>query len=271
MTKPMLLFAAAAALAASSAHARPMTATDMQSMHRVGAPEVSPDGRYAVFTISTTDWAKNKRVNTLHLLDLTRPGAAPQPVAGAEKGHDAVFGPDGSLWFLMTAGDHDQLFRKPMGAAPIQVSQFTADVSGFKLAPSGDRVVVWADRDLRCADLNCAGLPPKPATGSARIYDQLFIRHWDTWAEPGVRSRLFAFPIANSKLAGGGAPIEGNLVGDTPSKPFGGGEELNFSPDGRTLYFTLREAGRTEEISTNLDIFATPTDGSAPPVNLTDA
>ena len=63
-----------------------MTATDLQSMHRIGSPEVSPDGRTAVFTLSTTDWEKNKRVNTLYSLDLTRPGAAPQPIAGAEKG-----------------------------------------------------------------------------------------------------------------------------------------------------------------------------------------
>ncbi|HEX3677066.1 MAG TPA: S9 family peptidase, partial [Sphingomicrobium sp.] len=39
----------------------------------------------------------------------------------------------------------------------------------------------------------------------------------------------------------------------------------------RTVYFALREAGRTEELSTNLDIFAAPADGSAPPVNLTIA
>src|SRR6476659_1593613 len=96
MTHAKLLFAAAAAaIAASSAHARPMTATDMHSMHRIGSPEVSPDGRTAVFTISTTDWEKNKRANKLYTLDLTRAGATPQPVAGAEKGHDTVFGADG--------------------------------------------------------------------------------------------------------------------------------------------------------------------------------
>ncbi|PMX82154.1 peptidase S9, partial [Pseudomonas sp. GW460-C3] len=33
----------------------------------------------------------------------------------------------------------------------------------------------------------------------------------------------------------------------------------------------LREAGRIEPLSTNLDIFAAPADGSAAPVNLTDA
>jgi dipeptidyl aminopeptidase/acylaminoacyl peptidase len=272
MTRTSLLLAAAvAALSATSVSARPMTAKDMQSMHRLGAPEVSRDGRYAVFTISATDWDKNKRVNTLHLLDLTRPGFTPQPVKGAEKGHDAVFGPDGALWFLMPVGDQDQLFRMTIGGAPAQVSSFKGDIGGFKLAPSGDRVVVWADRDLRCADLNCAGLPEKAATGSGRTYDQLFIRHWDTWAEPGVRSRLFGFAVTGGKLAGNGVPLEGKLVGDTPSKPFGGGEEIAFSPDGRTIYFALREAGRIEPLSTNLDIFSVPSDGSAAPVNLTDA
>jgi dipeptidyl aminopeptidase/acylaminoacyl peptidase len=248
-----------------------MTATDMHSMHRVGAPEVSRDGRRAVFTISTTDWDKNKRVNTLYMLDLTKAGAAPQAVVGAEKGHDAVFGPDGSLWFLMAVGDHDQLFRMPVGGAPAQVSNFSGDVSGFRLAASGDRVAVWADRDLRCADLECAGLPAKAKTGSGRTYDQLFVRHWDTWAEPGVRSRLFGFAVADGKLAGNGVALTGNLVGDTPSKPMGGAEEIALSPDGRTVYFALREAGRIEAKSTNLDIFAAPSDGSAAPTNLTDA
>src|SRR4051812_10995710 len=273
MKKPTLLLLAAttAALAAAPVFARPMTAKDMQSMHRIGAPEVSRDGRYAVFTISATDWDKNKRVNTLYLLDLTRKGAAPQPVAGAEKGHDAVFGPDGAIWFLMPVGEQDQLFRMPVGGAPVQVSSFKGDIGGFRVAPSGDHVAVWADRDLKCADLVCAGLPEKADTGSGRTYDQLFVRHWDTWAEPGTRSRLFGFAVEGGKLAGAGVPLTGNLVGDAPSKPFGGAEEVAFSPDGRTLYFALREAGRIEASSTNLDIFAVPSDGSAPPTNLTDA
>jgi len=171
----------------------------------------------------------------------------------------------------MPAGDTDQLFRMPLGGRPVQVSSFKGDVGGFRLAPSGDRVVVWADRDLRCADLNCAGLPEKPKIGSGRTYDQLFIRHWDAWAEPGVRSRMFGYALAGGKLAGNGVPLTGALVGDTPSKPFGGAEEVAFSPDGRTVFFTLREAGRIEAKSTNLDIFQASSDGSAPPVNLTDA
>jgi dipeptidyl aminopeptidase/acylaminoacyl peptidase len=271
MTKAaLLLAAAAAALASSPLAARPMTAIDLQSMHRMGSPAVSPDGHWAVFTVSTTDWAKNKRVNTLELLDLTKAGAQPVPIAGAEKGHDPAFGSDGSLWFLMPVADQDQLFRMRVGGAPVRVSSFKGDIGGFKVAPSGDRLVVWADRDLRCPDLNCAGVPETKAIGSGRTYDQLFVRHWDVWEQPGVRSRLFGFTVEGGKLVGPGLALE-NLVGDVPSKPFGGGEEIAFSPDGRTIFFALREAGRTEELSTNFDIFEISENGSKAPVNLTAA
>lgn len=267
----LCIAAAASALLASPACARPMTAVDMHMMHRMGSPAVAPDGRHSVFTISDTDLSANKRNTSLYMLDLAKAGAAPQPIEGARKGHDPMFAGDGSLWFLMPVAGQDQLFRMAPGASPVQVSNFSGDISGFKVAAGSSHVIVWADRDLRCKDLECAGLPPAPKTGTGRTYDHLFIRHWDSWVTPGVRSRLFGFAVTNGKLAGPGAALTGALVGDTPSKPFGGGEEIAISPDGRTSFFALREAGRIEPLSTNLDIFAAPTDGSSAPVNLTAA
>ena len=260
---------AAAALISTPAVARPMTATDMHMMRRVGAPSVSPDGRYAIFSLSTTDLAANKRNNVVHILDLKTKGA-PQPVAGLTQGaHDAVFGGDGAIWYLAPAGGQDQLFRMTIGGQPAQVSSVKGDISGFKVSADGSRLLLWADRDLRCTDFACDNVPKVQKSGSGRTYDQLFVRHWDTWVEPGVRSRIFAFPIEGGKVTGAGVPVTGALVGDTPSKPFGGGEEIDVSADGKTVYFALREAGRIEAKSTNLDIFSAPADGSAQPTNLT--
>ena len=76
-------------------------------------------------------------------------------------------------------------------------------------------------------------------------------------------------PLRNGVGDGAAVLVSGGLVGDVPSKPSGGSEEIAWAPDGRTLYFALREAGRIEPLSTNLDIFATFADGSAKPVNLT--
>jgi len=272
MIKRIVLAAsvAASALSATPAVARPMTATDMQMMRRLGAPSVSPDGRYAVFSLSTTDLAANKRNNAVHILDLKARGAAPQPLAGATQGaHDAVFGADGAVWYLAPVSGQDQLFRMAVGGQPAQLSNLKGDVSGFKVSADGSRLIVWADRDLKCPDFACESVKKVEQGGSAREYDQLFIRHWDSWAEPGVRSRIFAFPIEAGRVTGPGVPVTAALVGDTPSKPFGGGEEVDISADGKTIYFALREAGRIEATSTNLDIFAAPSDGSAQPANLT--
>ncbi|URD61164.1 S9 family peptidase [Sphingomonas sp. KRR8] len=274
MIRTSLLAAAALAAIASPqvATARPMTATDMHMMHRLSLLDVSADGRTAVLSMSTTtDLAKNKRSNALYTLEIGRAGATPQPITGADGGHDAAFGPDGALYFLKADGDHDQLFRMPLGGTAKRISDFGADVSGFKLSPTGDRVLVWADTrdcpDLACSTVRFAG----KEGGSGRTFDQLFVRHWDTWAEPGTRSRIFTFPIVGGKLTGQGVRVTAGLTGDAPSKPFGGGEEIDWSKDGRTVFFALREAGRIEPLSTNLDVFSAPADGSAPPTNLTDA
>ena len=155
------------------------------------------------------------------------------------------------------------------GAAPVQVTTLPVDISGFKVSADGSRLVVWADRP-DCPDLACAAasLPAKPG-GSGVAYDEIFVRHWDTWAEPGARSRIYAFPLSGGKVAGPERRVTGTLTGDSPSKPFGGGEEIAVSADGRTVYFALREGGPKEPTSTDLDIYAAPADGSAQPSNLT--
>ena len=68
-----------------------------------------------------------------------------------------------------------------------------------------------------------------------------------------------------------GAPVSlsGSLDGDVPSKPFGDREEYRFSPDGKTVVFSVRIAGRTEAWSTNFDLYTTPAAGGQAPRNLT--
>ncbi|HEV2817569.1 MAG TPA: S9 family peptidase [Allosphingosinicella sp.] len=275
MKKLMLASLGLLALAsAPAAFARPITATDLATLRRLASPSVSPDGNWVVYQLSETDLSANRRRNDLFLLDLRRAGAVPVRVASAPEHneHDPHFSADGrAVYYLSDASGSDQLWRVALpGGTPERVTDFSTDIAGYLLAPSGDRIAIWADRDMACADINCANLPAAVAgRGSGRVYDETFVRHWDTWSTPGTRSRIFTFALADGRPQGGGTAISPNLIGDAPSKPFGGAEELAWSPDGRTLYFTLREAGRHEPNSTNLDIFAVPADGSAAPTNLT--
>ena len=156
------------------------------------------------------------------------------------------------------------------GGEAERVTDLGADIAGYAIAPTGDRLAIWGDRDLLCTDFECEDVPAAPeGQGSARVYDESFVRHWDAWVQPGVRSRVFTLPMVDGRPQGAATPVAPGLVGDSPSKPFGGGEEIAWSNDGRTLYFALRLGGRTEPNSTNLDIYAAR-EGAAP-VNLTEA
>ena len=112
-------------------------------------------------------------------------------------------------------------------ARPRRSADLATDVAGFALAPAGDRIAIWADRDMRLRRTSIAPTSPPPRRGRAAAESMIetFVRHWDTWAEPGVRSRIFTFPMVDGRPQGAGVAVAPNLVGDSPSKPFGGAEE----------------------------------------------
>ncbi len=148
------------------------------------------------------------------------------------------------------------------------VTDAPLDVNAFKLSPDGSRLLLSYDVFTDCPDLACTkerldGREKDKSTGT--VYNKLFVRHWDTWAD-GRRSQLY---IADANAPSPPVLLSRDIDGDVPSKPFGGDDEFSFSPDGKTVYFDVRIAGKTEPWSTNFDIYSVPADGSAAPVNLT--
>ena len=264
------IFASLLALvAATPAVARPLTIADITMLSRVGAPTASKDGRWLVWAQRETDLAADRGRYDLWRLDLTKPNAAPEKLVADPQvdendpqivGSTVYYSAEDAIWSVPVAA----------GGTPRKLTTFKGGFGGFKVAPTADRLVVWADRKPGAPSLEPATEKKAADAGAGRTYDQLFVRHWDTWAD-GNRSQLFVLPLTSAGVPGNGTALVGALVGDTPSKPSGGGEEVAWSPDGRTLYFAMREAGRIESTSTNLDIFQVPADGSAAPVNLTHA
>ena len=260
----------------------PFNVRDLVMMDRVSDPQLSPDGRYAAFGVRSTDYAANKGVSAIYVLDLKKGGA---PVKVVDKGSSARWAPDGhSLYYMAAAGDASQLWRLDLGAGggldlsagktAVQVSHGALDLGGYKLSPDGRSVLLTYEVFTDCADLACTrervdGRDKNKASGT--VYNKLFVRHWDTWSD-GRRNQLF---IAHFDDAGM-LPAEPMLLsrgidGDIPSKPFGDESEFAFSPDGRTVYFDVRIAGNSEPWSTNFDLYRVPADGSAAPQNLTEA
>lgn len=285
MKHHILLRATAALIAlvpfalAAPAAARPMTADDLATLARIAEPAVSPDGHWVVYQQSDTDPQSYARSTGLWLVGTGANAAPPTRIADLTEANETTptWNHDGSrLYFLSGKSGKDQLWFVDVAAGgvagtPIQASDTLAEVAGYRLSPAGNAALMWGDIADGCATFGCEGNGDTSVQGpgSGRVYDQQFVRHWDAWETPGVHSRAFTFALgADGRIAGTPVAIGGELVGDTPSKPFGGADELAFSADGRTVYFTLRIADRNEPRSTNLDIYAAPTAGG-PATNLT--
>ncbi len=264
-----------------------MSAEDLITMPRLDAPSVESSGRYAVYSVTYTNAETYERSASHYLLDLATPGAQPIELDLRLDAYALAFGPDNFLYFLSDehfdekAAPYTRLWRVALEgtgnvAGPLLVADLGDNgLSGFLIAPSGDRIALMRSAPRECAEFRCnrAG----NSQGSGRLYegDAGFYRHWDRWVTPGEFNRVFVFDLEEGSVAGGGVPIDGvdpetGLTGNTPTMPFGGYEDLAWAPDGSGLYFVAREADSSEPISTDLDIYFSDLSGNAPRV-LTEA
>lgn len=266
--------------------APPMSAEDLVTLPRLGAPAVNAAGTLAVYSVTVTDPATLKRSPTHYVIDLGNPGAAPTPLTLPIRASDLAFGSDDQLFFL--SSEHPQgegvearsrVWRVALakdgtaGQAQLVAGFPHADVAGFKLAPNGSTIALWGEIPRECPTFGCAEASPRhlPGPGTGRLYDAKdgFVRHWDRWATPGVHNRVFVFPLKDGAVQSDGVPVDGldpatGITADTPILPFGGGEDIAFAPDGSRLYFTARLSNAAEPTSTNLDLYVSDLSGGAP-------
>ncbi|WP_373990364.1 prolyl oligopeptidase family serine peptidase [Duganella sp. BuS-21] len=269
MRFPLLLLGAAMASSAMAAP-RGFTVEDMVKMERVGSPALSPDASRVVYTVRATDLDKNRGNTQLWLLDLRHPNAVPQRLTqAAASATDPAWSPNGdAIYFLSGRSGSSQVWRLPLGGGEaVKVTDLPLDVDNFRLSPQGDRLLFSMAVYRDCADLACSKQrldEQAKNKASGKVYDKLFVRHWDTWAD-GRNNVLYSAPIdASGKVSAQPVSLSGKLDGDVPSKPFGDHDEYHFSPDGKTVAFSARIAGRTEAWSTNFDIYTVAATGGEP-------
>ena len=267
-----LFILGAALLAANGALAAPrgFTVEDLVRLERVGSPALSPDATRVIYTVRSTNMEKNKGNTQLWMLDLRNAAAAPVRLTQGEASNtDPEWSSSGdAVYFLSSRSGSSQVWRQPVaGGDALKVTDLPVDVDNFRLSPTGERIALGLGVFRDCPDLACSKTRADSVAkdkASGKVYDRLFVRHWDTWSD-GRNAVLYSAPLDSSgRVSAAPVSLSGTLDGDVPSKPFGDRDEYRFSPDGKSIVFSVRVAGKTEAWSTNFDVYQVAAAGGTP-------
>ncbi len=263
-----LLVAAAISAFAQDGSKHSITFTDMIGMHRVAEPQISSDGKWVVYTVTTPDMEANRGASNIWIVS-TAGGAEMQLT---RSGHDSspVWSPDGkTVAFLSSRSGVSQVYLLSMDggeAHPLTKLSTGADI--VKWSPDDKTVAFTSSVYPDCVSRSAAALNNDDECNSKRdaekeknkvkahVAERLLYRHWTHWNE-GKRSHLFVVPADGSA-----APRDLTLGADydIPPDERGGPGDITFSPDSKELCFTA-VTDRMEAISTNADLFIVPIAG----------
>jgi dipeptidyl aminopeptidase/acylaminoacyl peptidase len=271
LTLSLILIITARAFASNnSEQTHPFSVHDMLAMDRISEFEVSPDGKWIVFVLRKTDLEANKGRTDLWLVRTDGNGLL-QLTTHPDADSNPCWAPDSkSVYFISTRSDSSQVWKIQIDGGEAQkVTDEPLDVGNLIISRDGKYIAFTMEMFPDCntpteTKNKLDEIEQRKSTG--RIYDKIFVRHWDTWKD-GRRSHLFVAPVSGGKAT----DVMNGMDADTPSKPFGGPEEIIFTPDSKSVIFTARDVGRKEAWSTDFDLYLAPVDGSSAPKCLTEA
>lgn len=219
---------------------------------RIGDVQVSPDGKWLVYPVTRYDLNANKGNSDLYLI--SSEGGTPVKLTDTPAGEfNAVWRPDGKkIGYISTESGSAQIWEmNPDGSDKTKISEIIDGVNGFSYSPDMKHIVYIRQVKL---DKTPAELYPDLPKANVRIIDDLMYRHWDSWNDY-TYSHIFIADYSYSKLTDF-VDLMDNERFSSPLTPYGGMEEIAWSPDGNKLAYTCRKlTGKAEALSTNSDIF----------------
>jgi dipeptidyl aminopeptidase/acylaminoacyl peptidase len=273
-----LVVAAPALSQPTPAGKRPMTVDDLFKFKRVADPQISPDGKWVVYSVGTIDdVASNKSSSTLWLASAD--GKTRRQLTNTtKKDRQPHWSPDGkSIMFVSTRSGTPQLWIIDIdGGEARQLTKISTGVSDPTWSRDGKRIAfvsaVWpefSDKPFKESDkLNRARMDEQDSSPvKAKVFTRLFFRHWDEYVED-KRQHLFVCEFTDGKAGEPRDVTPGDYDAFPTSTTFSTSVDFTFSPDGTHLLFTAPPKEH-EAWSTNYDIWRVAADGKGKPENLT--
>ncbi|NLO18449.1 MAG: S9 family peptidase [Ignavibacteria bacterium] len=223
------------------------SAEQLNSLHRLSDIQVSPDGKWILYSLSTPNIEENRSYRDLHLISIDGKEKK-QLTSSPENEYDAVWFPDGKhILYIVRKNEKSNIIKLNIDTKQ-EETLYSDEQSLSNLKVSPDKKYLSFTKDIKLRQAS-ADIYPDLAKAKVRMYSKLPVRHWDHWLDV-TNSHLFIYNIENKSLKD---LIEGEQY-DVPVPPFGGKEQICWSPDSKEIAYTSKKVFDIAE-STNNDVF----------------
>ena len=219
------------------------------SMGRVGYVAVSASGNEIVYNVTYYSVKQNKSHSVLYLMNLqtckvtqlTHSSASESNAVFISNDTKLLFCSDGQLWTMDLNGDN----RKR-----VATTKADSDIDDFILSPDQKHIILIRQVDTHTSiKKNPDDLP----LSTGMVIDDMMYKHWDHFVKTIPHPFVADFSISN---IGEETDILNGEPFECPSLPFGGIEELAWSPNGLQIAYSCRKkVGKAYSMSTDSDIF----------------
>ncbi|MDB5011832.1 MAG: WD40-like beta Propeller containing protein [Daejeonella sp.] len=226
-----------------------LTAETLWKLGRVSGETITADKKSVIYGVSNYDLEKNKSERNLFSISLN--GGIPKQIT-TTPGTESIVKADFATGRI-TYTYKGQLWQ--MNADGSGIKQLTDSKEGLenvRISPDG-KYILFSKEVSIIKNIASDKYPDLPKS-NAYIYEDLNYRHWDTW-EDGKFSHVFFATYNNGKI-GEAIDIMKDEPYDAPQKPFGGKEDMIWSPDSKSIiYVCKKKYGKDYAQSTNTDIY----------------
>ena len=228
-----------------------MTPEALWAMGRIGSVAVSPDEKQIAYTVSYYSVPQNKSNSEVFVMNADGSDNTQITHDAWQEGQPTWFKDGKKLAFLCNESGSSQVWEmNPDGSGRKQLTQYEGDIEGFSFSPDGKKLLFIAQ--VKTVKSTADKQPDLPkATGI--IVTDLMYKHWDEWVTTAPHPFVADFDgnaISNVTDILEGEPYE------SPMKPWGGIEQLAWSPSSDKVAYTCRKkTGLAYAISTNSDIY----------------
>jgi len=248
------LFLITGVLTTSMSHAQDLLSPErLWEYIRISDPQVSPDGTTVLFAARSFDLKANSGNTDLYTVS-TKGGEVKKISTTASSESNARWRPDGKkIGYLSSESGSSQLWEmNPDGSNVTRVTDIEGGISNFGYSPKGNFISFSKSVKL---DETLKEKYPDLDKSDARLMEGLMYRHWSSWHDY-TYSHVFYAPYRDGRITGDPVDIMAGEKFHSPVPPFGGSEQITWSPDEATIAYTSKKLRGTEfATSTNTDIY----------------